>query len=187
MSLTIKLHINPYNTCNFHTSTKTKFTSYNTARIKPNLIYLTNPLLHFVHNSKHIMQNSSFPSIKSSLIDPDGGSLVDLVVPESGRELKAIEAASMTKVKLTKIDVEWVHVVSEGWATPLKGFIRENEYLQSLHFNSLKMEDRSVVNMSLSIVLAIDDETKERIGSEKNVALVAPDGELIGSLRRLIT
>ena len=88
----------------------------------------------------------------------------------------------MTKVKLTKIDVEWVHVVSEGWATPLKGFIRENEYLQSLHFNSLKMEDGSVVNMSLPIVLAINDETKERIGSEKNVALVAPDGELIGSL-----
>ncbi|EEF52700.1 sulfate adenylyltransferase, putative [Ricinus communis] len=131
------------------------------------------------------MQSSSFPCIKSSLIDPDGGSLVDLVVPESQRELKANEAASMPKVKLTKIDVEWVHVICEGWASPLKGFMRENEYLQSLHFNCLRMEDGSLVNMSLPIVLAIDDETKERIGSEKNVGLVAPDGELIATLRSI--
>lgn len=128
---------------------------------------------------------SSIPLVKSSLIEPDGGALVDLVVPESERGAKTLEAESMPKVRLTKIDVEWVHVISEGWASPLRGFMRENEYLQSLHFNSLRMADGSVVNMSLPIVLAIDDETKDRIGSSKNVVLVAPDGDLIGILRRL--
>lgn len=125
-------------------------------------------------------------TIKSSLIDPDGGTLVDLVVPESERRSKAAEAEALPKVKLTRIDVEWVHVISEGWASPLRGFMREEEYLQSLHFNSLRVKDGSVVNMSLPIVLAIDDETKERIGKETNVGLVGPNGDLIGMLRRSV-
>ncbi|KAG6783705.1 hypothetical protein POTOM_009371 [Populus tomentosa] len=79
--------------------------------------------------------------IKSSLIEPDGGVLVDVIVPESERGSKTLEAESMPKARLAKIDVEWVHVISEGWASPLKGFTRENEYLQSLHFNSLRMEN----------------------------------------------
>lgn len=125
--------------------------------------------------------------IKSSLIDPDGGSLVDLLVPEIERNLKVVEAESLPKVSLTKIDLEWVHVLSEGWASPLKGFMRENEYLQSLHFNSLRMQDGSIVNMSLPIVLAIDDQTKEQIGSSSNVSLVGPKGDLVAILRRFVT
>jgi 3'-phosphoadenosine 5'-phosphosulfate synthase len=64
--------------------------------------------------------------------------------------------------------------------------MRENEYLQSLHFNSLRMGNGTVVNMSLPIVLAIDDETKENIGSAKDVGLVGPDGDLLAILRRLV-
>ena len=124
--------------------------------------------------------------VKSSLIDPDGGSLVDLLVKESERDLKAREAESMPRVTLTRIDLEWVHVLSEGWASPLRGFMREDEYLQSLHFNCLRMKDGSLVNMSLPIVLAIDDEAKERIGASNDVALAGPDGDLVGILRRLV-
>lgn len=136
-----------------------------------------------MHASKRYAQ----PSIKSSLIDPDGGELVDLVVPERDRAAKTSEAEQLPKVGLTKIDVEWVHVISEGWASPLKGFMREDQYLQSLHFNSLRLKDGSAVNMSLPIVLAIDDETKERIGSSTNVGLVGPNGDLLGILRRSVS
>ncbi|KAL4334736.1 hypothetical protein GQ457_07G026960 [Hibiscus cannabinus] len=131
------------------------------------------------------VQSSSTSVIRSSLIEPDGGVLIDLVVPESEREAKSVEAESLPKVWLTKIDVEWLHVISEGWASPLKGFMREDEYLQSLHFNSLRLKDGSFVNMSIPIVLAIDDETKERIGSSSDVGLVRPDGELIAILRSI--
>lgn len=104
------------------------------------------------------------------------------MVPESQRTAKALEAEAMPKVRLTKIDLEWVHVISEGWASPLRGFMREDQYLQSLHFNSLRIENGSFVNMSLPIVLAIDDETKERIGSSNDVGLVGPAGDLVGVL-----
>lgn len=131
-------------------------------------------------------KTQSFPKIKSSLIDPDGGSLVNLVVDEAQRGLRVTEAQEMPKVKLTRIDLEWVHVISEGWANPLKGFMREDEYLQCLHFNSMRMGDGGVVNMSLPIVLAIDDEGKERIGGAKDVALVGPNDDLVGIMRRLV-
>lgn len=130
----------------------------------------------------HASAQPGQPAIRSSLIDPDGGALVDLVVPESKKASKALEAESLPKVNLTKVDLEWVHVISEGWASPLRGFMREDQYLQSLHFNSLRSQDGSVVNMSLPIVLAIDDETKERIGSSPNVGLLGPNGDLIGIL-----
>lgn len=130
--------------------------------------------------------NGVVPVIRSSLIEPDGGVLVDLVVHESVRGSKVLEAESLPHVRLSKIDLEWVHVLSEGWASPLGGFMREHEYLQSLHFNSLRMQDGTIVNMSLPIVLAIDDDTKARIGLSPNVALVGPNGDLVAILRRLL-
>ncbi|XP_011620334.1 ATP sulfurylase 2 [Amborella trichopoda] len=122
-------------------------------------------------------------SVKSSLIEPDGGSLINLVVPDSERFSREREASELPHVKLTQIDLEWVHVISEGWASPLKGFMREDEYLQSLHFNSMRLKDGSVVNMSLPIVLAIDDEQKAKIGGSSDVGLIGPSGDPVGVLK----
>lgn len=36
-----------------------------------------------------------------------------------------------------QLDLQWVQVLSEGWATPLTGFMREAEYLQVIHFGTL--------------------------------------------------
>lgn len=36
-----------------------------------------------------------------------------------------------------QLDMQWVQVLAEGWATPLNGFMREREYLQCLHFDCL--------------------------------------------------
>lgn len=36
-----------------------------------------------------------------------------------------------------QLDLQWVQILSEGWATPLKGFMREKEYLQIIHFDTL--------------------------------------------------
>lgn len=184
MSLTIRLqHVSSGASTAITTIKKsgyaTKFHS------KP--IYHSNPLapLAFPHKKVQSLSKSrSAAMVRSSLIEPDGGALVDLVVPESQRAAKAAEAEAMPKVRLSKIDVEWVHVVSEGWASPLKGFMREDEYLQTLHFNCVRMEDGTLVNMSLPIVLPIDDEVKAQIGDSTSVALVGTDGDLVAILSR---
>ncbi|KAI7754491.1 hypothetical protein M8C21_000815 [Ambrosia artemisiifolia] len=125
--------------------------------------------------------------ISCGLIEPDGGRVVELVVPENKREVKKKEAMGMVKIKLSRIDMEWVHVLSEGWASPLSGFMRESEFLQTLHFNSLRLGDGSVVNMSVPIVLDIDDVQKERIlGSGLgSVALVDGDDNPVAILNNI--
>ncbi|KAL0367196.1 UNVERIFIED_CONTAM: ATP sulfurylase 1, chloroplastic [Sesamum radiatum] len=120
--------------------------------------------------------------ISASLIDPDGGKLIQLFVNESDKESKLQQASHLPKIKLSKIDLQWVHVLSEGWASPLKGFMRESEFLQTLHFNSLRLENGSVVNMSVPIVLAIDDAQKSRVGSFTSVALVDEKDDMVAIL-----
>ncbi|KAJ8632829.1 hypothetical protein MRB53_026165 [Persea americana] len=123
--------------------------------------------------------------ISCGLIEPDGGKLVELVVEEPLRDEKRREAMSVPLIKLSRIDLEWVHVISEGWASPLRGFMKEAEFLQTLHFNSLRLEDGSVVNMSLPIVLAIDDSQKQRIGGSSKVALVGSDEKPVAILSNI--
>ena len=99
-------------------------------------------------------------------------------------------------------------VISEGWAAPLRGFLREGPLMQVLHFNSLITDTwnrtgavdlntrptnwndyttRGPDRMSLSvpITLPATDYTKEMIESsgKKAVALVDKDGRILGVLR----
>lgn len=151
-----------------------------------------NPTLSFPKPSKTQFTpsfNVSFPTrspnrcgrnpmrVSSQLISPDGGRLVDLVVDDSIKREKMKEALDLPRIKLSKIDLQWVHVLSEGWASPLSGFMKENEFLQTLHFNSLRLDDGSFVNMSVPIVLAINDLVKNRIGDSDRVALFDPDDD----------
>jgi 3'-phosphoadenosine 5'-phosphosulfate synthase len=122
--------------------------------------------------------------VSSGLIEPDGGTLVELLVDEPLRDVKKREALSLPRVGLSRIDLQWVHVLSEGWASPLRGFMRENEFLQTLHFNALRLEDESVVNMSVPIVLAIDDSQKHRIGGSTKVALFDSDNNPVAILKK---
>lgn len=40
------------------------------------------------------------------------------------------EMRTLPALEIGEIDMQWIQVLAEGWATPLKGFMRENEYLQ---------------------------------------------------------
>lgn len=76
--------------------------------------------------------------------------------------------------------MEWVHVLSEGWASPLSGFMRESEFLQTLHFNSIRRPKdggEGVFNMSLPIVLAIDDAKKKEIADADAHQVVLVDSK----------
>jgi len=121
--------------------------------------------------------------VSCGLIEPYGGALVELMVAESEKGPIKREALRLPSIGLTAVDLQWVHVLSEGWASPLKGFMRESEFLQTLHFDSLRLGDGSVVNMSVPIVLAIDDAQKHAIGGETSVALLDRQGNPIAILR----
>uniref|UniRef100_A0A915PVK4 Uncharacterized protein n=1 Tax=Setaria digitata TaxID=48799 RepID=A0A915PVK4_9BILA len=92
---------------------------------------------------------------------------------------------SFPRVQLSRVDLEWLQVLAEGWASPLPGFMRERQYLQCLHHGLLldlkkkcfipgvslpeDTEEDSVwsfnepLNQSVPIVLPIDDDTKIKL------------------------
>eukprot|EP00635_Sarcinochrysidales_sp_CCMP3193_P013541 CAMPEP_0118904606 /NCGR_PEP_ID=MMETSP1166-20130328/9000_1 /TAXON_ID=1104430 /ORGANISM="Chrysoreinhardia sp, Strain CCMP3193" /LENGTH=1143 /DNA_ID=CAMNT_0006843863 /DNA_START=17 /DNA_END=3448 /DNA_ORIENTATION=+ len=153
------------------------------------------------------------PTDPSGLPLPPGyakGWLEDELILTGAEAARAKEDAAKlsAKVRLTDIDVNWLHVISEGWAAPLSGFLREGPLLQALHFNSIMIdpfddqgakdliytttdwndyETRGSTRTSLSvpIVLPITAYTKAAIdaSADKAVALHDKDGRLLGVLR----
>eukprot|EP00179_Madagascaria_erythrocladioides_P005882 CAMPEP_0198313922 /NCGR_PEP_ID=MMETSP1450-20131203/4777_1 /TAXON_ID=753684 ORGANISM="Madagascaria erythrocladiodes, Strain CCMP3234" /NCGR_SAMPLE_ID=MMETSP1450 /ASSEMBLY_ACC=CAM_ASM_001115 /LENGTH=433 /DNA_ID=CAMNT_0044016953 /DNA_START=54 /DNA_END=1352 /DNA_ORIENTATION=- len=112
-----------------------------------------------------------------------GAPVKELLVPAGPqREAAIAEAATLPSVTLTELDMQWVHVLAEGWASPLAGFMREEEYVQTLHFNSIRTEN-GIVNQSVPITLAVTDEQKKELESADAIALKAPDGSTVAILR----
>lgn len=94
----------------------------------------------------------------------------ELFVPASELPTAQSEASSLPNLKITKLDCQWLQVLSEGWATPLTGFMREREFLQCQHFGTL--QDKGLSNQSVPIVLPLSLMDKERLGEAKAITLV---------------
>lgn len=47
---------------------------------------------------------------------------------EKDNLLKRID--NISRLNISEVDLQWVQVLSEGWATPLSGFMREKEYIE---------------------------------------------------------
>lgn len=71
--------------------------------------------------------------------NPFGGPIPRELFITDGDRLKQVrqEIGALPSIELTRLDREWVQTLSEGWATPLRGFMREAEYLQVLYFGQL--------------------------------------------------
>jgi len=102
------------------------------------------------------------------------------VPPHKLAELRA-EVETLPQLEITKLDTQWIQVLSEGWGTPLRGFMRETEYLQTLHFNNIKSVDGSS-NQSVPIILPCSAEDKDRLKEEKSIAL-RYNGQVVAVVR----
>lgn len=72
--------------------------------------------------------------LKSRGILPDhvapGEEVNELFLHGERLENARAEAETLDALTIGEVDVQWVQVLAEGWATPLKGFMREDQYLQ---------------------------------------------------------
>lgn len=99
------------------------------------------------------------------------------------KQVAVTEAKTLPTLNLSVVELQWLQVLSEGWAFPLRGFMRENEYLQTLHFNCLLNEDDSVrENQSVPIVLSCTEADKVRLAGSDAIALVY-NNEPVATLR----
>lgn len=132
----------------------------------------------------------------------------ELIASPTKRSALMAEADTLPKALVGDIEINWLQVISEGWAAPLRGFLREGPLMQVLHFNSLMTDtynrtgavdlntqptdwndyntrgpDR--VALSIPITLPATDYTKAAIeaSGKKAIALVDKDGRTLGVLR----
>ena len=68
------------------------------------------------------------------LPNPDGDLPVDCQVPAHLKQERVEEAATLPKVLISDIDLNWLQTVGEGWAAPLRGFMREGTLVGNASF-----------------------------------------------------
>lgn len=123
----------------------------------------------------------------------------EMVIPRSLREVEVLperflvdeqlvmaahEATKLPALSVSTVELQWLQVLAEGWAYPLMGFMREREYLQTLHFNCVLNEDETVRdNQSVPIVLSASEADKERLEGSSAITLVY-EGEPVAILRK---
>ncbi|KAG4070198.1 hypothetical protein HA402_003888 [Bradysia odoriphaga] len=110
------------------------------------------------------------------------------VIPElfvsPARKLAALsESKSLPHLDITTVEMQWLQVLAEGWAFPLKGFMRENEYLQTLHFNCISYDDKTSFNQSVPIVLSLTGDDKKRLDGTSAITLKY-NGQAVAILRK---
>lgn len=106
-------------------------------------------------------------TINNNIIDEIGDVASSERVEELYIDYDEKQVASLPRLDVDTIDLQWIQVIVEGWAHPLKGFMREDEFLKTIHFNTLTAN----VNQSVAIVLPVSNEDKQRIQDSKEIAL----------------
>ncbi|XP_012272965.1 bifunctional 3'-phosphoadenosine 5'-phosphosulfate synthase 2 [Orussus abietinus] len=106
----------------------------------------------------------------------------ELFISEERLPVVRAEADTLDSIEITDMDVQWLQVLSEGWAAPLTGFMKESQYLRVQHLRSLENGNREV-NQSVPIVLAVSTQEKSRLEGLTAVALKR-DGKVLAILRK---
>jgi 3'-phosphoadenosine 5'-phosphosulfate synthase len=118
-----------------------------------------------LHVVEMLQENGIVP-----LVEDDYDKVLELFVPKNRLAAANEEAATLPKLNMNFLDLQWLQVLSEGWASPLKGFMREEQFLQTLHFNCLLNEAKST-NQSIPIVLPLSTSDKERLDGVSAISL----------------
>ncbi|XP_065203161.1 bifunctional 3'-phosphoadenosine 5'-phosphosulfate synthase 2-like isoform X2 [Planococcus citri] len=125
-----------------------------------------------VRTADHTIEDSMFQVIQlleEKEIIPvqsrESDTVPELFVAENKITSVSREMDELHSLDISKVDLQWVQVISEGWAAPLKGFMTKEQYLQALHFNQLPKQNEHLgeINHSILIVLPVSTADKERL------------------------
>lgn len=100
----------------------------------------------------------------------------ELFVRHTDFKVIKVKMSKSPKLDVSVVDAQWVQVLSEGWATPLTGFMREEQYLQCLHFATIN--NGKAHSQSIPIVLAVSTEDKIRLENSNSIAVVYDGREI---------
>jgi 3'-phosphoadenosine 5'-phosphosulfate synthase len=124
-----------------------------------------------------------FSALLCTVLGPAVAVVVDLLVPESQRAAMLKTAAKLKKLTLSEEELQWVHVLAEGWASPLDGFMTEAQYLQSTHYEHV-IVNGEFFPMAVPIVKACTAEEKAGLEGAVEIALAAADGSIVATMAK---
>jgi sulfate adenylyltransferase len=105
-------------------------------------------------------------------IAPHGGTLVDLLIPESERASAAAQAEHLPKLVVNERELSDLEMLTVGALSPLTGFVGEADYLSVLETMHLS----NGLAWSIPVTLSLTDEDVKRIGAGNAVALLPAEG-----------
>jgi sulfate adenylyltransferase len=105
-------------------------------------------------------------------IAPHGGTLVDLLIPESERASAAAQAEHLPKLVVNERELSDLEMLTVGALSPLTGFVGEADYLSVLETMHLS----NGLAWSIPVTLSLTDEDVKRIGTGNAVALLPAEG-----------
>jgi sulfate adenylyltransferase len=105
-------------------------------------------------------------------IAPHGGTLVDLLVPETQRNAARERARNLPKLTVSARELSDLEMLAVGALSPLTGFQAEKDYraiLEGMHLSD-------GLPWTIPVTLSLDEEEMRGIGGADEVALTTADG-----------
>jgi sulfate adenylyltransferase len=111
-------------------------------------------------------------------IAPHGGTLIDRFVPEPQRAAIAASAAVLPKIPLNARQVSDLELIAIGAASPLTGFMSQDDYKSVVH----KMQLANGLPWTIPITLAVTPEQAAALKPGSQAALTDETGHLLAVL-----
>ncbi len=126
----------------------------------------------------HEQNGSAIMLMKSDIIAPHGGTLVDRTVPAEERQERLREAAELPKVSLGPRTISDLQMISTGVFSPLEGFMQREDYESVVGDTRLT----NGLAWSLPVTLATSEDMARTLREGSEVALVDDDGEPVATM-----
>ena len=111
------------------------------------------------------------------LIEPYGGNLVDLIVPEVERESIISRAALLPRIQLTQRNLCDLELLATGAFSPLKKFMGQEDYLAVVH--DMRLADGTLFPIPITLPVA----STHHIFEGAEIALVDQHNDLLAIMR----
>jgi 3'-phosphoadenosine 5'-phosphosulfate synthase len=96
--------------------------------------------------------------------------ITELFMTENERKIFNTKTGIKT-LEITELDTQWLQILSEGWASPLTGYMKEDEYLSCTHYGFI-VKNGQKYNQTVPIVLSISENKKRELERESEILLV---------------
>jgi sulfate adenylyltransferase len=111
------------------------------------------------------------------LIEPYGGDLVDLLVPEAERESIVSHAALLPRIQLTQRNLCDLELLATGAFSPLKKFMGKEDYLRVVQ--EMRLADGTLFPIPITLTVSASNS----VALDSEIALVDEHNDLLALMR----